>query len=418
MMTTKQQSVGIHHFRTYLLLTTISVIIFVVLVAMINILIDAEGRYQIVNIERLNSDKYFSPERGGRVYKSLKLAHNNYDGVILGSSRAEVGLDPSNIQSLGYKVFNAGLSGTNMYEIEKVVDFINQTQKLKFAIIGLDFLMFSSKRKTNGDFVESLFSNNVIKQKISDLKYILSTNTLLKSIKTVYFNLSSIPVVSRDDGFRDKSSQVNNVNHRKLFTDVLKNNFFVNPNTYAAFDYSIDRLSMLENSIRKLLDNDVKVYIFISPVHARQLESLLAINLYDQYNTWKYDLVTIIERLNILLPKGNNLELWDFSGYNKFTTEDVPMKDTEIMSWYWESSHYKKELGDILLNRILKDKNKSSEYYNFSEFGIKLTTNNVKSHFIETDKKRIQYAASHPNEIIDVNLLANQTYNKRNNLTQ
>ena len=70
--------------------------------------------------------------------------------------------------------------------------------------------------------------------------------------------------------------------------------------------------------------------------------------------------------------------LWDFSGYNSLTTEDVPPDgDSETqMKWYWESSHYKKELGDLVLDRIFDYHH--PERIVPDDFGVLLTPKNIK----------------------------------------
>lgn len=47
-------------------------------------------------------------------------------------------------------------------------------------------------------------------------------------------------------------------------------------------------------------------------------------------------------------------ELWDFTAYTGFNAEPFPPEgDTETnMRWYWESSHFRMALGDLVLYRI------------------------------------------------------------------
>jgi len=47
--------------------------------------------------------------------------------------------------------------------------------------------------------------------------------------------------------------------------------------------------------------------------------------------------------------------LWDFSGCHSVTIEDVPASGDlrSEMRWYWEAGHFKKELGDLVLDKVL-----------------------------------------------------------------
>ncbi len=48
--------------------------------------------------------------------------------------------------------------------------------------------------------------------------------------------------------------------------------------------------------------------------------------------------------------------LWDFSGYHRYATEPHPSPDDpyRVMTWYRESSHFRKITGDLILDRILE----------------------------------------------------------------
>jgi hypothetical protein len=71
------------------------------------------------------------------------------------------------------------------------------------------------------------------------------------------------------------------------------------------------------------------------------------------------------------------IPLGDFSGYNSMTTEPVPPSGdtTSRMKWYWESSHYRKELGDLVLDRLLEYEGTGRAIP--VDFGILLTRDNL-----------------------------------------
>ena len=64
------------------------------------------------------------------------------------------------------------------------------------------------------------------------------------------------------------------------------------------------------------------------------------------------------------------MQLFDFSGYNEFTTERVPPPADRhsAMRWYWDAGHYKVALGDEMLGVIFGDA---------APFGVALTSSNV-----------------------------------------
>ena len=60
----------------------------------------------------------------------------------------------------------------------------------------------------------------------------------------------------------------------------------------------------------------------------------------------------------------------DFSVYNFLTSEIVPINKNIQMKYYWEGSHYKNELGLIVLDRLTgNDK--------YKDFGVQLNIKNI-----------------------------------------
>ena len=62
----------------------------------------------------------------------------------------------------------------------------------------------------------------------------------------------------------------------------------------------------------------------------------------------------------------------------------VPSKPEIAMQYYWESSHYKKELGDIVLDRLL-------DISPYKDFGIELNSQNIDNHIQKLRDDREKY---------------------------
>ncbi len=95
--------------------------------------------------------------------------------------------------------------------------------------------------------------------------------------------------------------------------------------------------------------------------------------------------------------------LWDFAGYHQLTTETVPNNPKVKMKWYWDSSHYKKELGDIVLDRMF-DGNFSGGL-DYQDFGIKLTSQNIEDHLAKLRTEREQWRSTHPEDVAEIETL-------------
>ena len=97
--------------------------------------------------------------------------------------------------------------------------------------------------------------------------------------------------------------------------------------------------------------------------------------------------------------------IWDFSGYSKFTTESVSRLPNEKsqLKWFWESSHFKKNVGDKILTKVL-NKEQNSDYA-LSDFGIKINSENIDAHLDQIRVSGFAWKASFQNDASAVKIL-------------
>lgn len=94
---------------------------------------------------------------------------------------------------------------------------------------------------------------------------------------------------------------------------------------------------------------------------------------------WKRIVVGIAEKSS---DRGGKVQVWDFSGVGPETLEPIPVRGdrkTHLIH-YWEAGHFKKELGDLVIDRLLGKQN---------NFGIELDSGNIDSCLAE-DRRRVQ----------------------------
>ena len=200
------------------------------------------------------------------------------------------------------------------------------------------------------------------------------------------------------------------MNSRELFTKILTERFFIRKQTYGGFIYGKDRVEKFKNVLDTYSRKKVKVILFISPIHARQMEALDALGLYECFENWKRDLVDAVD--DVRKKRDVDIILWDFSGYNSVTTEDIPDSKATQMQWYWESSHFKKALGDLVLSRMLHFESHQKVP---DDFGVPIHSGNIEAHLAEIRRGKDIYFKEHPEEVEDVRLLAEKTAHLRKN---
>lgn len=332
--------------RRYGLWYLVSLLVLMGAVALINAVVDPLGRLLIVDRDGFNQTK-IAIEWDSRSGKALALRQCEFDGVILGTSRSETGLQPSSPALADKRVFNAALKGTSFYETQRMAHYMLQQSKPEFVVIGVDFIAFSSNRYTGDDFDQSPLADEI---SLPDLgRYLVSARTLRQSFFTVNWNRKRVMAPCEDNGAQRKQLTVL---PRETFRQVLVR-YVTNTSLYAGGELSHERFQQLDGTLRELLEGGIKVYLLISPLHAINLEAMTALGRRDEFDEWKRQLVKIVQRINRDLG-GQRLLLWDFSGYNSITTEPFPSTEpAAFMRWYRDSAHYSPAAGNLVLARVM-----------------------------------------------------------------
>lgn len=158
-------------------------------------------------------------------------------------------------------------------------------------------------------------------------------------------------------------------------------------------------------------DEHVELFLFLSPAHARHWETIRVTGLQPQFEEWKRGLIGVLEEDSSAHPNERQNVLWDFSGYNSISTEAIPSIDNreESMSWFWDSAHYKKELGDIILDKIFGYHDKSRE--NPNDFGVVLNSNNIEENIHMFNEGQKIYHQTNQLDVLEIENIAKTLQN-------
>lgn len=348
-----------------------------------------------------SESKYFKNkpllESFQRPYKAAKTNSLQPETLIFGTSRTDRGIDPDNQNfDKPHLIFNASLNSATPIEAEKFFDEALSNQKFKRFIYGVDLFSFYAKDLTRDGFDSDAFEP-------FPLKYIFSISVFIDSIKTIVKSDTASPYYENGKmaEINLKKELDNADGHKKLFLSSEK--------SYVMHTYNDDFLitqqehwKAFERILDKAHKHNIEVILFISPSHARQWEVLSVRQDWSVFEKFREKLVAINEN-EALKNNRASFVLWDFAGYHESTTENVPNDPKIQMKWYWDSSHYKKELGDIVLDRIFDGNFSGGAEY--QDFGIKLTSHNIYTHLgkIRTDRK--QWQTSHLKDVAEIQAL-------------
>lgn len=336
----------------------------------------------------------------GKTYAAMRYKP---EVVYLGSSRTEIGL-PTQIDLFkGKRVFNLAIPGGML---QNALDMLKHTSFFKepdIVVWGLDYGALFNLGKGNTDFVPELVATGPeypYLRVFLNIKRLMSGDITLEAIKLVLgLSEQRCETVLSAYGQKPSSCVVQNMIDEsgagKDFEWVIKAGQYDESrdvtNSYRAIDGALDEHCHLGTVFRFL----------IHPIHAlNELHHDLA---WQDMENWKRNLVKIVAKHK---QQGCDVRIMDFSGFNPITTEAIPQatgKDT--MQYYWESSHYKSEVGEIMLRQLFSDKPQAVS----DGFGVELTTDSLEAHLIKQRQARDQYCAGHPKETAFMKLCTAKT---------
>lgn len=322
---------------------------------------------------------------------------------IFGNSRAEIGFDPEHpdFARLGLVAYNHAIPGTPINIALRQLHWLNDAGcKPKLVIVGVDFFDFLGAQPARMPPPAIPPAPRIDASVLAET--VFSVTALLDSINTIAIQRASHPASLSPRGFNPLLNYVREVEqkgHYALFRQRAIENARnwtrksprIHPDNgsesveYAGLDAFLHDTSMM----------GATVHVVIYPYHAQIRLMLERAGLGQLFTEWKASLLAAAER-----PRSANadIKVWDFSGVSPETTESIPApgdRQTHL-TYYWEAGHFKKTLGDRILDRILLDR---------PGFGQLLTPANLDGWLMEDRKRVTDLASKAPDLILEVDSL-------------
>lgn len=346
-----------------------------------------------------------------RLYKAVAVERVRPAAIVLGTSRSHFGLDPAHPGWSGGQGYNLSLFDGRIYEMRRYLQHAQATRPLQQVVLALDFFSFNGREKTKGDFDEGRLADDRwpwIVRRLPDLvDGLVSLDALRSSLHTL--RGQDDPCVPRATaaGMHDDAAficQARSVGQRQMFRDSEATFLAKHYDRYllAYPDGTGSPLEDLRELVAFARDADIDLRLLISPAHARQYEAIDLSGLWPAWEQWKRETVAILAADAAAHPGEQPFPLWDFSGYNSVTTEPVPDEgDAESrMRWYWDSSHYRRETGDLVLDRVLRHREVERELP--PDFGVLLTRGNLERHLRDIRDAQAAYRRARPGELQEI----------------
>ncbi|WP_181403915.1 hypothetical protein [Aliarcobacter cryaerophilus] len=313
-----------------------------------------------------------------RLVKAINVEEIKPYSIVLGTSRAEMAIDPEHEYFIkpSYNLANAG---STMYETKYYLKEAILQGKLKKVLLVADWRMFNDvNMKQVADF-ETYFENRNI------YKYLLNYKVFEDSLFTIK-NQNKLSLHKSNGQMTDR--YVNDVllAHGGQYKTMLaeeKNYYknFTNNNSYK--DTKKDSFEDFKEILQMCYRNNIKLDIIFGPSHIRQWEAFDYYHGYETFLKWKKDIVLFVEKIGLEENK-IPFNILDFSVYHRLTAENVPKELEQRMEFHFEGSHYTNKLGLIVLDRL-------SNNSLYKDFGVYINSSNIDNHLENLRKDRLNF---------------------------
>ena len=372
--------------------------------------------YLALNLPRVSGLNAHKPavDQYERFMKAYDVDRAQRQTLILGASGVDWGMSAS---SSAWPVWSQPVYNLGIPNAGPEIDYLYLRHAMSesrpaLVVIGLEFEHFLWYQDIA----------NLEPQQDLDVKQLLANIEDSSAKGRQYFHDMMWATLSLDALSDGASTLISNLRGRS--SDIRQGNWIYEP--YASFVAKYGSLPLVTweeiqlarrytakptvdinlSTIKRIIDlctsKGARVVVFVSPLHIYHLEMLDYYGYWSGFERWERELTKLIASSN-QESNHDDVELFDFTGYDQYSTELVA-SGRNSLHWFWDSIHYKPALGELIIRRLLGDKN--------IPFGIQLTPENVDAHLSSIREQRRHYREEHQNElkpILDIYNLINST---------
>jgi len=318
----------------------------------INVAVDPYGVWRIAQFDGFNRVKNHT-----RIDITEEFPHfrsHNHINLVLGSSSVGSlypGILVNYVNGAIYKLWVAGPPILTLYNIlqELIPDY-----KIDNLFLGIDFVSFNPAilRTLNEKMDQQVDNSNKVAFETL-MKTLVSYDTLKRSLSTVKDNMkSSVSELPRElrimGSLSDKDRIIRSL---QIF---VNNEHLYNSEEFKDPDSISQNMEHLRKMVGVCKENNIKIRLFITPVHSEHFDLIYKMGLGNTFEKWKRDLAKISE-------------FYDFTGHSPITAD---------AGWWIDSVHMIPEGGNYVFERIYNQSGIKDQ----DSFGALVTSSNIESH--------------------------------------
>jgi hypothetical protein len=349
-----------------------------------------------------------------RIFKVRDVSRLRPVVSVLGTSRLGMGMHHSH-PALGPTAYNLGLTGAGIYECRRNLQHLQAVQPQRRVVLGLDFEQFDHQARPSPLFREDRLRTDPQGgaqpgSRWADLPAILwSADACRDSWSTVRQTRDPHRrALAYDRGtFEEQAMREWIANEIPLpLRSLIANGFewaflrLLNDFTLKYLDFSylddtgrsplIDEVAIILDLARR---EGIDLHLFITPIHARLGQVYHITGHWDEFRRWKRDLAAVVAA-EATRSGAAPFPLWDFATWSAVTRELPPPQTATGVEprWYWEASHFRRELGALVLDRMFGTT--AAPIPVPEDFGTRLNGADLDAHLALVDRRREEWAAT------------------------
>ncbi|MCM2681489.1 hypothetical protein [Echinimonas agarilytica] len=320
-----------------------------------------------------------------REFKPWHVRNAKPEVVVIGNSRPLYSFDTTRISKKNS--YNFAIAGANTWETVRNFEHILYTSAPKLVFLSVDNVCSNIADKTNVHVM-----GNALREMRAHYYRILAL------LNTEAFNAWLTDKLPSNDELYDRSGRRTRFESNRTMAEGFRfrennkiKNRFKSQWSESCNVRAITRLLTLAH------ENNVDLKMFINPIHIRYIEVDHQFKYTEQLlNIRKKRFVELNELVAQQFGK-KPFTIYDFLEINDVTTEFVDLSSTDFPKYWYESSHYKKNVGDMMIDRMMSNRPEGG-----TAFGTEINTSNIDAHIQQQWALLSEWRTKSPHVVNDI----------------
>jgi hypothetical protein len=327
-----------------------------------------------------------------RTSKAGLVRSGTWDAAMFGSSRVDIGLDPTHPVFAGMRCANLGLNAGLLVENHAMFRYFIERENPRLVVLAIDASDLSTPppRSNPTDFPLSPLdpAGNPIER---ELRYRFGISTMAASLATVGRSLKDQPAEHSPQGFRLDAPFP--PNQRQLISSLYLSTTFRMVKSHRAHDRLFpEKLALVEDVIARCREKKARLVIFFTPNHALFQLAFRELGDPDAYFAGdRRALAELAAKANAAAPDAPPVEVWDFLDGHPLNSPPLPPADqpaSHLDGWI-DLFHATPAIGRLMLDRL----NGPGDY------GVRLTPETIDARVEQVRAQLEDYATRHPEDL-------------------